>query len=108
MRFLVGSIIDWPALFQQAFKALKPGGWIESHEASPVISSDDGTVKDKSAMQQWGPIFFKGGQTIGRSFSILEDNTQRTGMEAAGFVNIEESNHKVRPSFLLMNSRAYY
>lgn len=98
MRFLVGSIVDWDALFAQAYRALKPGGWIESHEASPVIRSDDGTVKDKSAMQQWGPIFLKGGAAIGRSFAVLEDNLQRKGMEAAGFTDIQESNHKVSTS----------
>ncbi|TXB96058.1 hypothetical protein FocTR4_00016179 [Fusarium oxysporum f. sp. cubense] len=53
MRFLVGSIVDWPGLFKQAYKCLKPGGYIESHEASPCIGSDDNSVSEDSAMGQW-------------------------------------------------------
>ena len=91
MRFLVGSIVDWPALFKQAYRCLKPGGYIESHEASPNIGSDDGSVKPDSAMGEWGEIFFEGGRKLQRPFSILEDNIQNEGMKEAGFGNIEEA-----------------
>ncbi|KPM41433.1 hypothetical protein AK830_g5122 [Neonectria ditissima] len=91
----VGSIVDWPALFRQAYKCLKPGGYIESYEGSPVISSDDGSVQNTSAMSQWGEIFFEGGRKLGRSFSVLEDDVQKKGMEAAGFVDVSERNFKV-------------
>ncbi|KAH6987130.1 S-adenosyl-L-methionine-dependent methyltransferase [Ilyonectria destructans] len=95
IRFLVGSVVDWPALFKQAYRCLKPGGYIESYEGSPNIGSDDGTVTKTSAMGQWGEIFVEGGRKLGRSFSLLEDGEQRRGIEAAGFVDIEESNFKV-------------
>ncbi|KAL6408887.1 hypothetical protein AUP68_07835 [Ilyonectria robusta] len=95
IRFLVGSVVDWPALFKQAYRCLKPGGYIESYEGSPNIGSDDGTVTKTSAMGQWGEIFVEGGRKLGRSFSLLEDEEQRKGIEAAGFVDIEESNFKV-------------
>ncbi|RSM14757.1 hypothetical protein CDV31_005339 [Fusarium ambrosium] len=95
MRFLVGSIVDWPALYKQAYRCLKPGGWIESHEASPSIGSDDGSVVPTSAMGQWGQIFFEGGRRLNRSFSILEDKLQTEGMKEAGFVNMEEEEIKV-------------
>jgi ubiquinone/menaquinone biosynthesis C-methylase UbiE len=97
MRFLVGSIADWSALFKQAYRCLKPGGYIESHEASPDIGSDDGSVHESSAMGQWGKIFFQGGRKLGRPFSVLEDELQRKGMEEAGFMDIEESDLKVSP-----------
>ncbi|KAM0326606.1 hypothetical protein ACHAQA_006475 [Verticillium albo-atrum] len=95
MRLLVGSIADWNSLFKEAYKSLKPGGWVESREGSPFIRSDDGTIKNKSAMQQWGPIFAKGGQTIGRPFTILEDDVQKKAMEEAGFVDIEVYDYKI-------------
>lgn len=95
MRFLVGSIVDWPDLFKQAYRCLKPGGYIESYEGSPVIDSDDGSVHDASAMSQWGKIFFEGGRKLGRPFSVLEDDVQKKGMETAGFVNVSEENLKV-------------
>ncbi|KAM5347371.1 hypothetical protein ACJ41O_010376 [Fusarium nematophilum] len=95
MRFLVGSIVDWPALYKQAYRCLKPGGWIESHEATPDIGSDDGSVVPTSAMGQWGQIFFEGGRRLQRPFSILEDKLQTEGMKEAGFVNIDEEDIKV-------------
>ncbi|RSL84823.1 hypothetical protein CEP51_003664 [Fusarium floridanum] len=95
MRWLVGSIVDWPQLFKEAYKCLKPGGYIESHEALSRMDCDDGSIHEKSAMHQWGKFFVEGGKKIGRSFTIVEDGVQRKGMEEAGFVNIEERNFKV-------------
>ncbi|RSL58559.1 hypothetical protein CEP53_006104 [Fusarium sp. AF-6] len=46
-------------------------------------------------MHQWGKFFVEGGKKIGRSFTIVEDEVQRKGMEEAGFINIEERNFKV-------------
>ncbi|KAJ4180851.1 hypothetical protein NW755_011383 [Fusarium falciforme] len=95
MRWLVGSIVDWPQLFKEAYKCLKPGGYIESHEALSRMDCDDGSIHEKSAMHQWGKFFVEGGKKIGRSFTIVEDEIQRKAMEEAGFVNIEERNFKV-------------
>lgn len=95
MRWLVGSIVDWKALFKHAYNSLKPGGYIESHEASPYIVSDDGSIHETSAMNQWGKFFVEGGRKMGRSFTVVKDGTQRKAMEEAGFVDIEEANLKV-------------
>ncbi|KAK1991146.1 methyltransferase domain-containing protein [Colletotrichum falcatum] len=94
IRFLVGSIADWPALFKEAYRALKPGGYLESFEVSPMILSDDGTVPETSALGQWGKFFEEGGRKMGRSFRVLDEELQRTSMEAAGFENIAEWNNK--------------
>lgn len=94
MRWLVGSIVDWTALFKQAYNCLKPGGYIESYEAMPKMESDDGTVHEKSAMNQWGKFFAEGGRKIGRTFTVVNDGVQRKAMEEAGFVDIEEWNFK--------------
>ncbi|KAI8662358.1 hypothetical protein NCS56_01039400 [Fusarium sp. Ph1] len=95
MRWLVGSIVDWPQLFKEAYKCLKPGGYVESHEALSRMDCDDGSIHEKSAMHQWGKFFVEGGKKIGRSFTIVEDEVQRKAMKEAGFVNIEERNFKV-------------
>ncbi|CVK98103.1 related to TAM domain methyltransferase [Fusarium mangiferae] len=94
IRYLVGCIPDWDELFRQAWKALKPGGFLESFEASPSIESDDDTVLPDSAMAQWGGIFIKAAETVGRSFTVIEDGTQKSAMEAAGFQDIQEWNFK--------------
>ncbi|KAH6884440.1 S-adenosyl-L-methionine-dependent methyltransferase [Thelonectria olida] len=94
MRWLMGSIKDWNALTFEAFRVCKPGGWVESHEASSTISSDDNTVDPDSAMGQWGKFFIEGSKKIGSSFTIVEDGMQRKAMEAAGFINIQEFDFK--------------
>ncbi|SPO01818.1 related to TAM domain methyltransferase [Cephalotrichum gorgonifer] len=82
-RWLVGSIKDWEAVFTQAYRALTPGGWLESHEALSTYESDDGTVTDTSALGQWGKLFTNFGESIDRSFTIAVDGVQRRAMEAA-------------------------
>lgn len=105
-RYLVGSIIDWTALFKEAFTALKPGGWLESFEGSPYMVSDDNTVAEKSAIAQWGRFFVEGGKKIGRSFLVLHEGTQRKAMEEAGFVDIQEWEFKVRSADIASGRRS--
>ena len=95
MRYLTGSIIDWNDLFAQAFRCCKSGGYVESLEASPYMQSDDGTVTEDSAMGQWGKLFVSGSKKLGRTFTMVDDGLQRSGMEAAGFVDVQEYDVKV-------------
>lgn len=94
IRWLVGSIVDWNNLFKEAYDALAPGGWIESHETDCTFDSDDNTVHEKTALGQWSKIFVAGGKKSGRSFSVVHDNVQQTAMEAAGFTNISSKHYK--------------
>ncbi|KAL2669986.1 hypothetical protein Neosp_014865 [[Neocosmospora] mangrovei] len=94
MRWLMGSIRDWDFLSSEAFRVCKPGGWVESHEASSNIDSDDNTVDGNSAMGQWGKLFIEGSKKIGTSFTVVEDGTQRKALEKAGFINIQEFDFK--------------
>ncbi|KAF9778783.1 hypothetical protein IL306_003259 [Fusarium sp. DS 682] len=95
LRYLVGCVPDWDRLYEQAYKALKPGGWVESFEASPTIESDDDTVKPDSALAQWAPIFIKASKTIGNTFTVLADDLQRPGIEKAGFTDIKQWDSKL-------------
>jgi hypothetical protein len=47
-------------------------------------------------MGQFGKFFVEGGQEMGRSMTVVEDGIQRKGIEAAGFVDIQEQDYKVR------------
>ncbi|KAK7413131.1 hypothetical protein QQX98_008017 [Neonectria punicea] len=94
MRWLVGSIKDWAALFKQAYKCLKPGGYLESYEPSSYLQSDDNPVSETSAVSQWGKIFVEGGRKLGRPFTVFEGGIQKKAMQEAGFVDIEERNLK--------------
>ena len=105
MRGLVGSIDDWPALFQQAYNCLKPGGWLESYEVSPIWESDDSEIPKDSALAQWGKIFVEGGKKFGRTFTVVGDKLQRKGMEESGFKGLNEFDikvHAVAASFILL------
>lgn len=95
IRYLLGSIPDWTGFFKQAYNALKPGGYLESYEGSPRVYSDDDTLPPTSALSQWTSLFVDGGRKIGRSFDIVEENTQNTAMKEAGFVDIQEKWFKV-------------
>ncbi|OTA57427.1 S-adenosyl-L-methionine-dependent methyltransferase [Hypoxylon sp. EC38] len=94
LRWLTGSVPDWYALYREIFKALKPGGYFEHKESSCLLISDDGTVAEGSAIDQWGKVFTEAGKKFGRTFSVVEEGLQRKGMEAAGFEIIEEIDMK--------------
>jgi len=88
---------DWNALFVEAFKVTKPGGWVQSYEASCYYKSDHAVISEDSALGQWGKFYEEGGKKMGNTCLILEQDLQRKGMEAAGFVDIQEFNYKVGP-----------
>ncbi|KAH6695693.1 S-adenosyl-L-methionine-dependent methyltransferase [Plectosphaerella plurivora] len=90
MRWLIGSIADWTALFKEAYRCLRPGGYLESHEPSSGFETEGKPLDEKSALSQWGKIFVAGGNKLGRSFTLFEDQIQRKAMEEAGFVDISE------------------
>ncbi|KAM0430082.1 hypothetical protein ACHAPT_006088 [Fusarium lateritium] len=94
IRYLIGSIKDWPALMKEAFRVCSPGGYVESYEGSPDLESDDNTVPEDSAMADWGPIFKEAGAKIARPFTILHEDLARKAMEEAGFVDIESRDFK--------------
>ncbi|EWZ84975.1 S-adenosyl-L-methionine-dependent methyltransferase [Fusarium oxysporum f. sp. albedinis] len=95
MRYLFGSIKDWSALFKEAFRTCRPGGWVESHEASAMMESDDGTVTDTSAMHEWGRFFIEGGKKMGQPCTIIEDDLQQKCMREAGFEDIQVADYKI-------------
>ncbi|SPQ18285.1 794af904-952e-46b4-9478-2ab326c6bbf4 [Thermothielavioides terrestris] len=86
-RMLVGNIVDWRKFYRDAFRCCKPGGWMESHEASLLWRSDVG-IREDSAMGQWGHVFQEAGRKIGRTFRLVDDELQQKYMAEAGFVDI--------------------
>lgn len=95
LRYLTGSPQNWDFLLEQAFICAKAGCYVENLEAVSRFQSDDGTVKDDSPMAQWGKLFLEGGKILGRIFTIVDDGTQRSAMDKAGFIGIQEHEVKV-------------
>ncbi|KAL2132739.1 hypothetical protein VTI74DRAFT_3422 [Chaetomium olivicolor] len=88
VRMLLGNIISWRKLFAEAFRCCKPGGWVESHEASFRWRSDVQEVPEDSPMGQMSKVFWEGGKKFGRTFRVVDDDLQQKYMEEAGFVDI--------------------
>jgi hypothetical protein len=99
IRYLMGSIRDWTALFKEAFAHTKPGGWIQSAEVDCDFRSDDGTIDGVLALQKWNQFFVEAGKATGAVFSVVADDLQRKGLAAAGYTDIEAKTFKVRFKF---------
>ncbi|KAA8633981.1 hypothetical protein SMACR_07617 [Sordaria macrospora] len=94
IRWLTGAIKDWTALYKEAYRCLKPGGWIEHLETEGHVDSEDGTIHDKAALSQWSAIWKEGGRKSGNPVEILEKDLQADGMREAGFTNIKVTDYK--------------
>lgn len=57
MRYLFGSISDYDALYAEAYRACKVGGWVEVVDPSVNLRSDDGSVREGTALYDWGRLF---------------------------------------------------
>lgn len=87
-RNLVCSIRNWPRLIQQCYNHTKPGGWVEWQHKHPWIVSDDNTLPENSAMQQWSKNVFEAAEKFGAPFGDTVRIKQR--MEDAGFIDVQE------------------
>jgi len=89
IRCLIGSIQDWNALFAEAYRVLKPGGWLESVEPSDRIEGANGAIKPTDALGQWHQLFRASEKTTGRPFDVYDRGIQKKSFEAAGFEQIQ-------------------
>ncbi|EOD47594.1 putative tam domain methyltransferase protein [Neofusicoccum parvum] len=92
-RTMSGSIGDWPRLYGQIYKNLKPGGWVEMQEFEIKFQSDDGAFERAPTFAQWEKDLMKASQVFGKE---LETAQRQAGwMKDAGFVNVVDDK---RPS----------
>ncbi|KAI0478381.1 S-adenosyl-L-methionine-dependent methyltransferase [Xylariaceae sp. FL0804] len=95
-RYLFGGIKDWDHYYREAFRTLKPGGWMQTWECDCQFFSDDGTVPADSSMEVfWNYVFYNFGDKTGCSMTPIRDDVQRKGMQAAGFVDITSKDYKL-------------
>ncbi|EPS44118.1 hypothetical protein H072_1866 [Dactylellina haptotyla CBS 200.50] len=87
-RYLLGSIRNWPRLVSQAYKALKPGGYLEILEPDSHLHSDDNTLPEDSPLMQWNNAFIDAAEKgVG---SIVEAPKYKDYIVDAGYVEIHE------------------
>lgn len=71
---------------------LVPGGWIEQIEFDCNILSDDDTLPADSILANLGAVCEACCERSGRPLDVV--NTMRAGIEAVGFINVQETNYK--------------
>ncbi|KAK4208054.1 S-adenosyl-L-methionine-dependent methyltransferase [Rhypophila decipiens] len=85
-RMLTGSIRDWPKLFGQALRHLNPGGYIELHDPSNPLRSDDNTLPKDCALNRWNDFFLEASLKLGAPMNSSDHYEQQ--LKDAGFVNV--------------------
>ncbi|KAK2764504.1 hypothetical protein FQN54_009199 [Arachnomyces sp. PD_36] len=91
VRGLYGCVADWDRFYEQAFRHLKPGGYIEQVEQSVVPKSDDGTT-DGTVFEKWGQVSLEAGDAFGKSLRMAEEAASKIAQ--AGFVDVVEKRFK--------------
>ncbi|KAL2435003.1 Methyltransferase [Exophiala dermatitidis] len=92
IRGLHGSIEDWPALYAQCLRCLKPGGYLEQAEYSAQFSSDDNSCLPDGGIAAWNKVGPECHQKLGRELQVLE--SMRDHMVDAGFEDVTEHRFK--------------
>ncbi|RDW85258.1 hypothetical protein BP6252_02848 [Coleophoma cylindrospora] len=92
-RMLFTAIKDWPRLYEQAYKNLKPGGWLEVHEHESDINSDDDSVLKAQDLKDWFKLVAEACAKFGKDSNIA--HKQKQWMIDAGFVDVQEDVYKV-------------
>ncbi|RGP79041.1 tam domain methyltransferase [Fusarium longipes] len=94
LRNMSTAIKDWPALLEQIYTALKPGGWIEMPEFRWVYGCDDDTMDPEVyTPPQMVDNIRAGLAKFGVEMHAASKNPDR--LRDAGFVNIRHEIKKV-------------
>lgn len=92
VRGLHGTIRDWPRLYSQCLRALRPGGYLEHSEYSAQFTTDDNTIPENSGIAAWNKVGPECHEVMKTELQVLETMGQE--MQEAGFVDIEEMKFK--------------
>lgn len=79
-------VADWPGFLRRIYDHVKPGGYFESHESAVWARSDDGSLKQDSALMQWQQAINIAGDKSGRELNIYYK--LKEWVIAAGFEDV--------------------
>jgi len=91
VRFLAGSIRDWPKLVGQAYTCTQPGGWAEFQDLDTFAYSTDGTLAPDSALAKFYTMCGHAREAAG--YDMKPGRSLEKWLQDAGFVNV--TNHKI-------------
>ncbi|KAK1514577.1 TAM domain methyltransferase [Colletotrichum costaricense] len=84
LRHMAPFIKDWPRLLRQAYRVLKPGGWIELQELRWRFACDDDTMGPDYTPTKMANLIEEGLGKFGFELYASETNPER--LRAGGFV----------------------
>jgi SAM-dependent methyltransferase len=87
-RLLYGSVPDWEHFYNEAYRVLKPGGWLEHLDCEPYLKSDSGLVPATSATNQWNAFYAEGGRKTGQTFDVVPDRIQDINFARLGMQDV--------------------
>ncbi|KAG6163486.1 hypothetical protein E4U51_005675 [Claviceps purpurea] len=93
IRYIIGGIQDWTALFHEAYRCCAPGGWVQSVEIDVDLRSDDGSTELEPILASYGNLFREGSKITNRPFFLQE--IQQQAFDEAGFVEKRRVQYKV-------------
>lgn len=87
-RIMIDTTLhSWPHYFEEAFRALNAGGWVECQEMDYNRASDDNTIPPNSRMSFWEREWTRGIEEIGLSGYCRPEPVMEQ-MRNAGFINV--------------------
>ncbi|KAK0643879.1 S-adenosyl-L-methionine-dependent methyltransferase [Cercophora newfieldiana] len=95
IRYLTGCFKDWVSVYSEAYRCLKPGGWIEYMDCAAGVYCDDGSMGAKHIFQDWVGIFKEAGPKMGQTFEVIDGDNYLRWLEKAGFKNISKKDLKM-------------
>ncbi|KAI2632200.1 S-adenosyl-L-methionine-dependent methyltransferase [Hypoxylon sp. NC1633] len=88
-RQMSPTIRDWPRIIREAYKALKPGGWLEIQDLKCVVTSDDGTIVENDPCAIYAKTLVGALARFDIDLVACVENYPRW-MREAGFINVRE------------------
>ncbi|KAI1445715.1 S-adenosyl-L-methionine-dependent methyltransferase [Annulohypoxylon stygium] len=88
-RQMAPSIRDWPRIIAEAFKALKPGGWLEIQDLKCRAGCDDGTMREDDVLAGFADTLAQALVKLDIDCIESVENYARW-LREAGFMNVKE------------------
>ncbi|KAK3346979.1 S-adenosyl-L-methionine-dependent methyltransferase [Lasiosphaeria hispida] len=95
IRYMTGSVKDWVAVYREAYRCLKPGGWIEHMDCAAGVYADDGSMPPDHIFVAWLENFRQAGSKIGQTFEVIDNDNYIRWLEEAGFKDVSKKTIKV-------------
>ncbi|KAL7266633.1 hypothetical protein RUND412_010816, partial [Rhizina undulata] len=95
IRNMTGSICDWSKLYQQAFQALKPGGWIEVQDYNCNMFANGNPLPPDNALIKWSKHSTMSTKKSGRQSHDTVAPGIAKALKDVGCVSVTEKTFKI-------------